>query len=70
MLKFYINKEVAIVSSNSTILEACSSLGFEIPWFCFHEQLSVAGNCRMCLVELAKAQKLVVSCSTPVIKNM
>ena len=40
------------VSSNSTVLQACDSVGIDVPRFCFHERLLIAGNCRMCLVEL------------------
>jgi NADH-quinone oxidoreductase subunit G len=46
-----------------TLLEACEEAGAEIPHFCYHERLSVAGNCRMCLVEWVGAPKLVASCS-------
>lgn len=70
MIKIFVNNEIAIVPSNSTILEACESLSFDIPRFCFHERLLVAGNCRMCLVEVEKAPKPIASCATPVIKNM
>src|SRR3954462_7202910 len=46
-----------------TLLQACEAAGAEIPRFCFHERLSVAGNCRMCLVELKGAPKPVASCA-------
>ena len=49
-----------------TLLEACEEAGAEIPHFCYHERLSVAGNCRMCLVEWVGAPKLVASCSLQV----
>jgi NADH-quinone oxidoreductase chain G len=70
MIKVFINNEVAYVPSNSTVLEACESIGIEIPRFCFHERLSVAGNCRMCLVEIEKTPKPVASCAMPVMNNM
>ena len=58
-------KEVT-VDKGTSILEACKSAGVEIPHFCYHKRLSVAGNCRMCLVEVEKAPKPVASCATPV----
>lgn len=70
MIKVFINNEVAYVPFNSTVLEACESVGIEVPRFCFHERLSVAGNCRMCLVELENSPKPVASCAMPVMNNM
>ncbi len=46
-----------------TLLQACEAAGAEIPRFCFHERLSIAGNCRMCLVELKGSPKPVASCA-------
>jgi NADH-quinone oxidoreductase subunit G len=54
------------VEDGMTVLQACESLGIEIPRFCYHERLSIAGNCRMCLVEMEKAPKPVASCAMPV----
>jgi len=70
MVKVFINNEITYVPYNSTVLEACESIGIEVPRFCFHERLSVAGNCRMCLVELEKSPKPVASCAMPVMNNM
>jgi NADH dehydrogenase (ubiquinone) Fe-S protein 1 len=70
MIKVFINSEAAYVPFNSTVLEACESVGIEVPRFCFHERLSVAGNCRMCLVEIEKTPKPVASCAMPVMNNM
>nr|YP_009476589.1 NADH dehydrogenase subunit 11 [Chroomonas placoidea]AVM81082.1 NADH dehydrogenase subunit 11 [Chroomonas placoidea] len=53
-----------------SILQACESVNLVIPRFCYHERLSVAGNCRMCLVEIDKAPKLAASCAVPVMPNM
>ncbi|MBL4666471.1 MAG: (2Fe-2S)-binding protein, partial [Sneathiella sp.] len=53
------------VEIGATVLQACEEAGAEIPRFCYHERLSIAGNCRMCLVELEKAPKLVASCAMP-----
>ena len=53
------------VENGMTILQACEQAGIEIPRFCYHERLSIAGNCRMCLVEMEKAPKPVASCAMP-----
>jgi NADH-quinone oxidoreductase subunit G len=53
-----------------TVFQACSLLGINIPCFCYHEQLSIAGHCRMCLVELNVSLKLVISCSTLISNNI
>ena len=58
------------VPNGSTVLQACEAAGKELPRFCYHERLSIAGNCRMCLVEIEKAPKPVSSCSFPVADNM
>lgn len=55
------------VEAGSTVLQACEATGKEIPRFCYHERLSIAGNCRMCLVEMEKSPKPVASCAMPVI---
>jgi NADH dehydrogenase/NADH:ubiquinone oxidoreductase subunit G len=47
-----INNKNFFVKKNSSILEACNFIGITIPRFCYHESLSIAGNCRMCLVEI------------------
>ncbi|MFW2437326.1 MAG: NADH-quinone oxidoreductase subunit NuoG, partial [Parvibaculales bacterium] len=58
------------VEPGTTILQACEEAGAEIPRFCYHERLSVAGNCRMCLVEVERAPKPVASCAAPVAPDM
>nr|YP_007890796.1 NADH dehydrogenase subunit 11 [Seculamonas ecuadoriensis]AGH24491.1 NADH dehydrogenase subunit 11 [Seculamonas ecuadoriensis] len=58
------------VGKGSTILQACAKIGVEIPRFCYHERLSIAGNCRMCLVEVEKSPKPVASCAMPVLEGM
>lgn len=63
------NKRVE-VEPGTTILEAAAKVGVEIPRFCYHERLSVAGNCRMCLVEVEKSVKPVASCAMPVMNGM
>ncbi len=54
------------VEAGLTVLQACELAGVEIPRFCYHERLSVAGNCRMCLVEMERAPKPIASCAMPV----
>ena len=58
------------VPAGITILQACEMAGVEIPRFCYHERLSIAGNCRMCLVEQEKAPKPIASCAMPATDNM
>eukprot|EP01134_Creolimax_fragrantissima_P003088 CFRG3088T1 len=58
------------VPATSTVLQACEMAGVEVPRFCYHERLAVAGNCRMCLVEVEKVPKPVASCAWPVMPNM
>ena len=57
------------VNKNLTILQACDDF-IEVPRFCFQGSLSIAGNCRMCLVEMEKSLKPVVSCILPVFEGM
>ena len=53
------------VEPGLTVLQACEQAGIEIPRFCYHERLSIAGNCRMCLVEMEKSPKPIASCAMP-----
>ena len=56
------NKKVEF-ENGMTVMQACELAGAEIPRFCYHEKLSIAGNCRMCLVEMEKAPKPIASCA-------
>ena len=59
------------VANGSSVLQACEAAGKEIPRFCYHERLSIAGNCRMCLVEIEKTPpKPISSCTYPVADGM
>ena len=58
------------VPPGASIMQACEAAGAEIPRFCYHERLSVAGNCRMCLVEVERSPKPVASCAMPVAPDM
>jgi NADH-quinone oxidoreductase subunit G len=63
MTKLVVDGKEIDVSPDYTLLQACEAAGAEIPRFCFHERLSIAGNCRMCLVELKGSPKPVASCA-------
>lgn len=67
-----INNITIKTKSNITIIQAClnSNIKIDIPRFCFHEKLSIAGNCRMCLVEVVKSPKPVAACAMQVINGM
>ncbi len=70
MINININNIEFIVKSNFSVLEACKFAGILIPRFCYYENLSIAGNCRMCLVEINNSPKPVASCALPLIANM
>ncbi len=70
MLKLKVNDIDIEVEEGLTVLQACEKAGFEIPRFCYHEKLSIAGNCRMCLVELEKSPKPIASCAMPAADGM
>ena len=70
MPKLTINGTEVEVPPGYTILQACNQAGIEVPHFCFHQRLAIAGNCRMCLVEQEKAPKPVASCAMPVADGM
>ncbi len=58
------------VEAGSSVMQACESAGIEIPHFCYHERLSIAGNCRMCLVEMERSPKPIASCAMPAADGM
>jgi len=70
MLKLKVNEIDVEVEEGLTVLQACEKAGVEIPRFCYHEKLSIAGNCRMCLVEMEKSPKPVASCAMPATEGM
>jgi NADH-quinone oxidoreductase subunit G len=63
MTKIIVDGKEIDVSPDYTLLQACEAAGAEIPRFCYHERLSIAGNCRMCLVEVKGGPKPVASCA-------
>ncbi len=70
MLKLKVNEIEVEVEEGLTVLQACEKAGVEIPRFCYHEKLSIAGNCRMCLVEMEKSPKPIASCAMPASEGM
>ena len=70
MLKLKVNDNEVEVEEGLTVLQACEKAGVEIPRFCYHEKLSIAGNCRMCLVEMEKSPKPIASCAMPAADGM
>ena len=70
MPKLKVNDIEVEVEDGLTVLQACEKAGAEIPRFCYHEKLSIAGNCRMCLVEMEKSPKPIASCAMPAAEGM
>lgn len=70
MIYIYINGIKMAVKKNITVLQACQNLKLDISKFCFQKNLQIAGNCRMCLVEILNSPKPVASCAMPVVENM
>ncbi|KAG7173753.1 NADH-ubiquinone oxidoreductase 75 kDa subunit-like [Homarus americanus] len=68
-IEVFIDDMPVMVPPGTTVLQAAAQAGVEIPRFCYHERLSVAGNCRMCLVEVEKSVKPVAACAMPVMKG-
>src|SRR3990167_6245917 len=70
MIEFELNGKKLSVPEGTTIIEAADQVGEYIPRFCYHKKLSVAANCRMCLVEVEKSAKPLPACATPITPNM
>ena len=70
MLQIEIDGKQVSVEQGATVIEAAQKLGTYIPHFCYHKKLSIAANCRMCLVEVEKAPKPLPACATPVTDGM
>ena len=70
MPKIIINGREIEFDKGMTVLQACELADVEIPRFCYHEKLSIAGNCRMCLVEMEKSPKPIASCAMPAAEGM
>ncbi len=69
-LKIEIDGQLIEVEPGTTVIQAADAVGISIPRFCYHEKLSVAANCRMCLVDVEKAPKPMPACATPVTDGM
>lgn len=70
MINIEIDGKQIAVSQGSTVMDAARQIGVYIPHFCYHKKLSIAANCRMCLVEVEKAPKPLPACATPVAEGM
>ncbi len=70
MAKITIDGKEIEVENGIALIQACEIAGIEIPRFCYHDRLKIAGNCRMCLVEVEKSPKPVASCAMPVSDGM
>ncbi|KAL0089371.1 NADH dehydrogenase Fe-S protein subunit 1 NDUFS1 [Phycomyces blakesleeanus] len=69
-IEVFIDGKSVMIEQGSALIQACEKAGADIPRFCYHERLSVAGNCRMCLVEVERAPKPIASCAYPVMPGM
>jgi len=70
MVEIEIDGKKVEVQEGSMVMDAANKLGTYIPHFCYHKKLSIAANCRMCLVEVEKAPKPLPACATPVTNGM
>src|SRR5689334_17382680 len=70
LLNIEIDGKPTQVAPGTTVIEAAHSLGIYVPHFCYHKKLSIAANCRMCLVQVEKAPKPLRACATPVTEGM
>ena len=70
MPKLTIDGQEVEVPPGATIFQACEHAGIEVAHFCYHERLAIAGNCRMCLVEVEKSPKPIASCAMPATDGM
>lgn len=70
MLEIEIDGQKVEVAEGSTVMDAANKVGVSIPHFCYHKKLSIAANCRMCLVQVEKAPKPLPACATPVTNGM
>ena len=70
MIHLEIDGKPVEMPENSTVIDATNKLGIYVPHFCYHRKLSIAANCRMCLVQVEKAPKPMPACATPVTEGM
>jgi len=69
-VKITIDGKAVTTAKGKTVIEAAAEVGVAIPYYCYHPKLSIAGNCRMCLVEIEKMPKLQIACNSPVVEGM
>ena len=70
LIELEVDGKKVSVEPGTALIRACEAAGVEIPRFCYHERLAIAGNCRMCLVEIEKSPKPVASCAMPASPGM
>ncbi len=70
MIKLEVDGKTVEVENGATVMEAANKLGIFVPHFCYHKKLSIAANCRMCLVQVEKAPKPLPACATPATEGM
>ena len=68
-LEVFVDDKRVLVDPGTTIMRAAEMVGIQIPHFCYHDKLSIAGNCRMCLVEVEKSPKPLAACAMPVMNG-
>lgn len=64
------DKEIKVSNWDYTVLQLCEQLGISIPRFCYHRELTIAGNCRMCMIEIKNSVKPIIACATSLSDNM
>lgn len=69
-IEIYVNDKPIKVPNGSMLIQAVAQAGIDVPRFCYHERLAIAGNCRMCLLQVEKVPKPVASCAYPVSPGM
>src|SRR5579864_3791621 len=70
MIELEIDGRKVAVREGGTVMDAANELGIHVPHFCYHRKLSIAANCRMCLVDIEKAPKPMPACATPASPGM
>ncbi|HET9548764.1 MAG TPA: 2Fe-2S iron-sulfur cluster-binding protein, partial [Candidatus Binatia bacterium] len=69
-VKITIDGKEVVTTKGKTVIQAADEIGVSIPRYCYHPKLSIAGNCRMCMVEIEKMPKLQIACNTQVAEGM
>jgi NADH-quinone oxidoreductase subunit G len=70
LIKINIDGHEVVTTKGKTVIQAAADVGIAIPHYCYHPKLSIAGNCRMCLIEIAKMPKLQIACNTQAAEGM